>query len=834
MKGTFNKNINLMQLDESLKNKSPYAALIVSTTGLDNKDCSEHAPIRVILKQFEYNEELKVHTESFTFDKMVQAPQAAIDAAVSNKDNYDVFYNGGIDKNAYQNDNKEFGKDVLSASDFQKEFETAVKAVRDDDGILIVNNLDHAIKYLGKVGGQLDCSGILKEMAQAHKLLDQTDLTTEYRGTRSGFTLEDLRNSLKPVPKLSFVKDAEKMKDFQQMSKEDFLKTHTDVNERSYAITAKDVAARSEKIIGGDNRIDVINHFIAQRAREIGAYESRWMSHMRMSEAARFEQLSNEGKEKYQQSTVNEKFDTLIQTGAIVPDKILNHESEFQKLIETVEDENNKGIMIIHAASTGFEFNKPLPQKTGQPIQFGAVVYQRGNDGKIDFSQKPKGIMLNIQASTKSIMLAEKNISDPKRPYDTFKETGIDLQAYKEGVNVISVDEAVKRINDFCSTFSYADYPIVAMGGTNGSEHSFAQVCMSNITTSPMCEAPHIDFTQVIKDYAYLSANDKAYTENVMFSESEMNGKKFGLQDVAAARGEAPLNSTIKKCMFTANLIKLLEEQQNELFRSDIQVQKGNAVQIDSVANGVPISPDINKDAAPVQPVVGTSDKENTSVEEGDIFADENEEYSNIVSESEVQAESIEKTFENEVFAEMLAEQNVEITSDKTRAENADRNTADIPTARHSARTARAEGKAQTPLNRQFADEPIRRNERLNNPDKPSRYAEGEPLMRRRIVPNVPREAPAPEASSSDSNLVRLLEQALEINKTQAAQIAKQSEQITFVIAEVNKLTEKYSDTMQKLIAVMEQNAELREENMALKTNVSKDQKNLAMKSLVS
>lgn len=563
MKGKFFAPSSLMQLDETLNEHKPYAALVVSTTGLDSTAFSDHYPTRVCLKQFEWDIETKSYKEAINFDKMVKAPQSAIDEAVKNADSYDAFANGGIDKDAYQK-----GTGVLSVEEFQKEFHTAMSALQQDDTTLIINGTKKfAEQYLGKIGCQAD----LEDAAAKGRLIEQTRLTQEYfqkKGITGKADLETLRNSMLLSPTGSFINDEKKMQDFHQLSKEDFLKAHPDVTEKKYSLTERDVANRTGKIIGGDKRIEVINDFITKHGRDENILENEWRAKQRESEAIYMSELSEKGRKRYKNDSFHEKFGCLIEKGVLSPDDILQGNSEFQKLINMIEDKNNKGFVIIHAASTGFDFNAPSPRNTGFPIQFSAVCYTRDGD-KIDFSQKPKGIEFTIAAPERDILRAEKNITNERRPYDAFQETGIVLEDYKAGKGVFSQEEATKRINNFFKECPPEHYPIVAIGGTKGSEHSFAQTCMSNLANFAMCEAPHIDFTQVIKEYAFLAHHDDAYPKNVMFDEENLQGKTFGLQDVASARGSKPLNSTSKKCIFTANMMRLLEQQQLELFRPE-------------------------------------------------------------------------------------------------------------------------------------------------------------------------------------------------------------------------------------------------------------------------
>lgn len=577
MKGKFFAPTSLMQLEETLKEHKPYAALVVSTTGLDNGSFSDHYPTRVCLKQFEWDMETKSYKEAINFDKMVKAPQSAIDEAIENAGSYDAFANGGIDRDAYQK-----GTGVLSAPEFQKEFHTAMEALRQDNTILIINGTEKfAEQYLGKIGCQAD----LENAAANGKLLEQTRLTQEYfqkKGISGKADLETLRNSMLLSPSGSFINDEKKMQDFHSLSKEDFLKAHPDVTEKKYSLTERDIANRAGKIVGGDKRIDVINTFITKYGRDENILENEWQTRQRESESIYMSEMSEKGKLRYKDDSFHEKFGVLIEKGVLSPDDILRGKSEFQKLMDMIEDKGNKGFVVIHAASTGFDFNAPSPRNTGFPIQFSAVCYTRDRD-KVDFA-KPKGIEFTIAAPERDILRAEKNITNERRPYDAFKETGIVLEDYKAGKGVFSQEEATKRINNFFKECPPEHYPIVAIGGTKGSEHSFAQTCMSNLANFSMCEAPHIDFTQVIKEYAFLAHHDNAYPKNVMFNEENLQGKTFGLQDVASARGNNPLNSTSKKCIFTANMIRLLEEQQVELFRPEELIAESSSKDVSAKA----------------------------------------------------------------------------------------------------------------------------------------------------------------------------------------------------------------------------------------------------------
>lgn len=426
MKGKFYASGDLKQLESTLKEHEPYAVLVVSTTGIDKENEFEgHFPTRVVMKQFEFDDETKSYQSGFTFDKLVQAPQEAIQEALKNESSYDVFANGGIDKEAYLR-----GENVLPVAEFQKEFQTAISAVQESNATLIINNQTHAFHFMDKI----QSADTLREIREQGKTLDQVNLTRAYfrkHDVQGQATLEALRNYRMSSPKSSFLATADKatLKDLSGMTKDAFMEAHPDISESSYDVTKKDFDRKSAKIIGGDQRIQVISNFITEYGREEKILENEYLTSMRESDAAKTRQWSERGKEKYRESNVDEKFQTLINKHVINPEKILAGDSQFHKLIDAIEHGENKGIMMIHTATTGFE-RKGNRTDTGFPIQFATAVYKRGEEGKIDMSHKAATTML-IQAPARSMANAEENIRTGK--YDTFAESGINIDDYKAG-----------------------------------------------------------------------------------------------------------------------------------------------------------------------------------------------------------------------------------------------------------------------------------------------------------------------------------------------------------------------------------------------------------------
>lgn len=558
MQGTFYAPVNLMQLEDTLREHEPYATLIVSTTGLDDSTFVEHSPTRVLLTQYEYDEQLKAYKEGFAFDKLVQAPQSAIDRAIANTE-YDVFVNGGIDRNAYLD-----GIGVLSVADFQKEFARAVSAVQESKALLIVNNTSHAEHYLAKIG----CDAGITALKESEHLVDQTRLTLEYmqkNNIHGSATLEGLRNAIMPMPTAcTFLKDEAVAKDFKSKSKEEFLQAYPKITPRAYGVAERFTESQAQKIVGGDNRSKVIHSFVTKVGRDAGILESELHSRFRQQDADYMESLSTKGKTDYQGKSVGEKLDTLKEMGAVNPDEIRKGNSAFHELMDAVEKGDNKGIVIFHVATTGFDWSKQAPQVTGQPIQFAALAYSRGEDGTVDMTQRPQGKSILIEASSRAVLAAEKEAAKGK--YDTFKEAGIDIDAYKAGEGVLSQDKAIKIISEFFKKCPPEDYTYVVMGGSNAKlypDRSYAQTALQNLGNFAVQDAKTIDFCQAIKDYAVWVQDTQAQgVQNVLFGDKQLS--KFGVKDVAEAVG-LPAESVAackQKCGFVAQSIATLEKQQ--------------------------------------------------------------------------------------------------------------------------------------------------------------------------------------------------------------------------------------------------------------------------------
>lgn len=562
MKGQFDVSVNLLQLKEVLNNKEPFATIAVSTTGLDTADVS-HFPTRVSLIQYEYINGL--YKETIRFDKLVQAPKEAVEKALENKD-YDIFKNAGIDKDAYLR-----GENVLSVDDFKAEFDRVIKAVKEGEGVLIANNYEHVKTYLEKI----DCISSIEELKANDKVLCQNEITKELLKEKKMFgspTLENARNISMPLPNTAtFLRDEKVLKDFNSLSEADFCEKYKDVFSEKYKeqisnhydSCKKFADIMSTKIQGTDKRAEIMSGVVIKYGKDNDLIHSGIYESLLEASEKYTEELSERAKEDYKNKNLVDKMETLKEMGAIDADAILKGDSAYHKLLNAVNDKNNKGIIIMHASTTGFEKYKKAPQITGQPTQFAAMCYARNEDGKIDFNTKPVGKSFLIEAPSRAVLAAEKEAAKPNG-YDAFKEAGIDIKAYKEGINVKTQEEAVKMIDNFYQNRPASDYAYVVIGGASKSySNSFVQTAFRNLGNMPICDIKTIDFCSAVKDYTFL-ANEKGL-ENVLFGSNAIG--KFGINDIAEKFGVskediAPCSS---KCNFVAACIAKLESQMEKI-----------------------------------------------------------------------------------------------------------------------------------------------------------------------------------------------------------------------------------------------------------------------------
>ena len=521
MKGKFKLYPNLMGLEETLKEHKDYCLLAVSTTGVAETD----EAIRVCAFQYTYDEATKSYERGYALDELIKADDEAVQAAIQRADagDYDCFTNGGIDKEAYLR-----GDGVLTPAEFKNRFDSFMKSL-DDNTLIIANNAAHCLTFLDR----LDCAEKLQEMDDDDQILCQNKLSVEYF-SKTGIPFEN--------------KTLETLRD---------------------AISSN--SKKGEKIIGADNRLNVINSFIGKYGRDYELLEDELVTHALQEDQAIIQSMSEKGKEEYAEGSLEEKVETLkkpkIKGGCVDAEKLSDRDSDctYNHMLDAFERKNGiKGIIVFQAATTGLTAND-------DPIQFCAIACPV-EDGRF---QKPKAkdvLVFDIQADEKNIAKAEQAMH-AARPFDAFAYTGIDLETYKAGKDekgepLKSHEEAAEAINAFLK--AHADFALVSSGSSDNGK-SYAQNAFEKNGFEPFeysdVQKSTIDFAQYVKEYVTKCLQDDV--KNVIIDTERYTGKGFGLQDIAkfspALKEEISIDSTYKKVQLMIISIMNAYKQQTEL-----------------------------------------------------------------------------------------------------------------------------------------------------------------------------------------------------------------------------------------------------------------------------
>ncbi|MCM1223744.1 MAG: hypothetical protein NC548_55765 [Lachnospiraceae bacterium] len=547
MKGKFNANSEILQ--NTLKSAEPYAVITVSTTGLDNADFDGHEPIRVCVQEFVWSDTIKQYEEGLSFDRMVKCSEEALQKAVENADSYDVFANGGIDREAYIR-----GEGVSDRAEFARSFTDFMKGLQSET-LLITNGAGHVNHYLEKV----NCNKPVLDKLKQGRLLDQTHLTKDYF-TEKGISA---KSSLEAI--------------------NDYM-----------------TGRENGTIIGGDERIKVISSFVTRYGREKGILEDERTAAFREADTAVQQSYIDRGKEKYRSADFEGKLDILVNAGNIQPDAIMdrNGQCDLNSLFDVLEGKNGaKGFTVMQTATTGFRAGNA-------PIQVTITAYDVKDGVPVPTG---KGIFLNIKTDNRNIQQMIQMADNPpseKDRFDAFSYAGIDRDKYLRGEGVVTQEEALKRISEYFRVYTTQEYPVVTNGTSKNSGKSFTQDSLKKLGSLPAFNAPHIDFTQAVKEYCYLAYNNPDYQNNAIIDVNRWNEDNFGLQNIAQHNRAGNIDGSNRKCLYVGMLITGIAEQQKEMSKEaarEFEDEKGADIIDDEILADIISEPDVRIQKKPLR-----------------------------------------------------------------------------------------------------------------------------------------------------------------------------------------------------------------------------------------
>lgn len=581
----------LQQLEDTMKEHKPYAVIAFSTSGVR----SDSEPIRVVVQEYTFDDELQKYTKGLTFDEQVKCSQAQLDVML-NSTGYDYFGNAGIDREQYVK-----GEGVHAKEEASADFVKFMQALQQDTTFIINGTPKFAENTLSNLSAEALQAFLEKE--KNGTVLAQVSLTADYlkaHGYTGKADLENLRSHIVPHPTSSFrpllKEDPEREEQFKTMSKEDFMKA-ANVSSWEYDQTVADYNLHEGKIVGADKRIDMIAQFVETYGREQNILESEMHSRWREADVAQHEAWSSRGRERYENSEFEGKLAILVQQSHMDTEAVQDRSSncELNKMLNVLEGNgvdgngHNKGFVIMQAATTGFD-----RRGVGEPTQVTAIAYVIGDDGiaRLD-PEQPKISNMTIEASARAVQTAIQKAE--KGGFDVFKDAGIDVAKYQSGEGVFSQENANAALAAFFAKYPPEDFPIISNGrGKNVPEVTFSQEALQRLGNVPaMSDSEHtVDFTRALQEYAYMAYH--AGVENAVLNENTI--KDFKLATIVAdnddirnaltkggtlPESEATVSTRNKvyAVAFLAHEIQLqdLEMTRPELYAAYVQAQEAEA-----------------------------------------------------------------------------------------------------------------------------------------------------------------------------------------------------------------------------------------------------------------
>ena len=522
MKGHFSMTPELSIIEDILNKKKDFVVFSVSTSGIDNTTYNKHLPIRAAAQHYVFNSSYGKYELQDTFDKLIACDKEIIDYSMTRLEKYNPFTSAKIDREKYLK-----GEGVLSQEEFKKEFYEYFEPFKVGKVPIITNNFKHSVTYLDKIG----CGELLTEKRKENEVADQTEASKEYVTSigrdEKKYYLGDIMNIMEGKPE----------------------------------------NAPRPNVSGTVERCKIIADFVIYYGREKGFLIDERTAERNKQDIMDSENFKNEGKEKYRNSSLEEKLNTLISKKVIVPDMINDPSSDcaLNHFYEMYSKKNgNKGFTVLMVATTGFDAGDV-------PIQVAIQPWNINDDGGCTFVSKG-ACVFNVQADSYSL----KRAIEIKEGggFDAFAYAGIKLEDYKLGKKVFSEEQAVSAIRNYFEDYSLNDYPLLVNGTSRNKKMSLAGAAISKISSLPICEAPFIDFTQVIKEYFYAAYNDQEkYSVNAMLPNKEVTPASFSLEAIVMANGSSSINGAKLRCGATAYLAGAIGKQYvNEIAKKEDMV----------------------------------------------------------------------------------------------------------------------------------------------------------------------------------------------------------------------------------------------------------------------
>lgn len=338
------------------------------------------------------------------------------------------------------------------------------------------------------------------------------------------------------------------------------------------------------------------------------------------------EEEQTDAQKRYAGDALDMKLKKLIDAGVINANDLEHERGQYYDLMRDIVGKDEKDLFFFQTSTTGIT-KEPSPRTTGQPIRF----YSVGGGYSADYA---------VVADSDAVEMALNNKS-----FDTFKHSGLIAEEYVEAmeslnsgkVKDIETSGGKKSLNVRIGTTDGKSIPILKKetfihllerytkglgdnvvligngGARNKNYDTFSQEALSNLGNLSICHKKAYDFSQIIKEVAYIYRDKQLKGEKVENPlmpdiEKKEGDWRFSVDEVFSfARANKEIDSIAVRMKFIKTCVLKLRECYEK--------ERGIELDVDKTGAGIELGePEAKKEA--VKPSEPEAKKEPVKIDE--------------------------------------------------------------------------------------------------------------------------------------------------------------------------------------------------------------------------
>lgn len=311
------------------------------------------------------------------------------------------------------------------------------------------------------------------------------------------------------------------------------------------------------------------------------------------------EEEQTDAQKRYAGDALDMKLKKLIDAGVINANDLEHERGQYYDLMREIVGKDEKDLFFFQTSTTGIT-KEPSPRTTGQPIRF----YSVGGGYSADYA---------VVADSDAVEMALNNKS-----FDTFKHSGLIAEEYVEAmeslnsgkVKDIETSGGKKSPNVRIGTTDGKSIPILKKetfihllerytkglgdnvvligngGARNKNYDTFSQEALSNLGNLSICRKKAYDFSQIIKEVAYIYRDKQLKGEKVENPlmpdiEKKAGDWRFSVDEVFSfARANKEIESISTRMKFIKTCVLKLRECYEKERGIELDVDKTGSIEL--------------------------------------------------------------------------------------------------------------------------------------------------------------------------------------------------------------------------------------------------------------